>query len=1735
MLLKMLSGEPLVDMGGRSGMRLQTQVQSLNWKIDDLLVTCGEPSDESHIAISCKGNVQVSGTSLPKDFGSRAWELWRDSKGPMRRNHDRLMLVTRGMNPTFQAAWTELKNFSPSEDGALALGRIFENPKLRAIFQSVKHAFTSTSEVPTDEETLQLVRHLHVVPTDFQIEPSEYEARAISTSRTLLVGGALEDAADLWEALKTSVKEARLGHGTISIAELWASLRVTFSLSDHPDFAGSWRTLRTITSERLSSISESLSNQFSLARTDARGKVAESLAANAITVVHGDSGAGKSALTKATLHSRSPGATCIWFGPDEAEIVANELERKSIGVTQPLLETLLATSSRSNVLVIDAAEKLSAVTAKRLNLVLKALVTPLSTVSTGEMTWRALVVAQTDGFETGLAGLLDGLATNPVAVDSLSTGEIQEVLASSRYLRWIAAEPDVMKALSNLRALGWVLEAETRFQPEHRLSLLSPTGIADRLWNFWTDGKLVFQGLLMRLAIRDAAFEHSVAISALDAAEASALENQPTYLPLRRNTRNRIEFQHDLASEWARFQHLKEIAFSPKQWATYVTNPLWTGALRMLGQFLLREKIGDRPAWDVAFETLSASKDVPEHATDVLLDALCLDPFAETLLNDRADFLFANNAAHLQRLLRRFLHIATVPAPSPQFATLDPSLHLYVRATQRWPVVSRWPPMLRFLIANHERVSQLVSPTVADICFQWLSNLPAHFTSGSPVPFRKELTQLALASARGLQVMQADHRLIIIDGGEKEIYRAAFAGTVDCPDEVSAWALEMAQRRPWRNDVVKKIESARLRQAKEHEEKMRSDSEYRMRHERKQTMPPVMGIGRRRLPPWPIGPKRRVDRHFREICAQPATLQSLMKLRPEDAAELLLATSIEAEPTEEYSRRLSISDGYGLEHTDSQSPTAYWLSPYFAFLQIDEKAALRTLIALVEFCTDRWERESQRFDGAENVPCLLITMPDFSQRKFVGDRRLLNWSHTNSMFMGALACGLAALEQWLGDEIENGSDVSASIQQLMTSCRSVGVLGVLLDVGKRHPQLFSGALLPFLTSDRLFFGDQSRVQELRFGFDSFGWLRYGDSVFNLARDRWLTMLAFRQIDLRQIARHLVATDSSAAAFLSRASKNWKIPEDRKAALEVGALQAELDATNYRHTKNESTGEPEIVFEYPATLVQEVKDYQDSLAPEMNALVVPDQCEQILLNDVVLSSNQAQRLADVLKDSRTIEDEDDARQQRLARVAAASTLLVRGESWLTDDPALKELAEDAIARVLAEGDATEEQIHLRHSRSEEFGFVAHAVLKELITNGPNVATDERILKLLSSAGLGRLMALAHVRRDQLGRIWFRLLELGVLWAALRALYPRHERSAEVRLRLWGRWLKWLRSRHLSVGPTAYVAIDLVGIAERVNRLERRRWARKLSSKERDPFEIADPPGRRSVGLDYLVIMATFGWLIPASAEAIRALSTEDARLRSAQLQKHLAFEVWLHPIDESEREPLPYQFGYSILEAMAWQTAGAASAMAEETWSFVLKLRISYHHFIGHFLRVFFATVARDSKPASVVRIWKSMLEFGLKQDAWTEGRHWHHGRGLLRSLLGFGSEAFLDSVPEYQKAVVEMKPLYEQWAKKHLQHDDTNISSLCYFVKSKTGAPLRLDALLWVAEHIDSITAYRLRDGTSDAIITLLNAILLEDAPQVREQVPARDALLSITAKLVSFQLPTALSLQEQARAALKA
>ena len=131
LLLKMLLGEAVPGMEHSSGTRLQTQTSALGWLIDDLLVMSSmEPSELRQLAISCKSNVQVTSSGLPRDFVLAAWQQWSTSTtGTMRREHDRLMLVTRGRHPGFQASWTDIKDWSTSTDPGLANRPYQENGK----------------------------------------------------------------------------------------------------------------------------------------------------------------------------------------------------------------------------------------------------------------------------------------------------------------------------------------------------------------------------------------------------------------------------------------------------------------------------------------------------------------------------------------------------------------------------------------------------------------------------------------------------------------------------------------------------------------------------------------------------------------------------------------------------------------------------------------------------------------------------------------------------------------------------------------------------------------------------------------------------------------------------------------------------------------------------------------------------------------------------------------------------------------------------------------------------------------------------------------------------------------------------------------------------------------------------------------------------------------------------------------------------------------------------------------------------------------------------------------------------------------------------------------------------------------------------------------------------------------------------------------------------------------------
>src|SRR4051812_8309537 len=102
-LVKALSGEQAPGIGG-AATQIQAQVSTLGWRIDDLLLTTQAATGSRQLAISAKGNLQVTSVGLPPDFTTRAWEQWRDPRGPFNREADGLALVTLGTHQPFHSA-----------------------------------------------------------------------------------------------------------------------------------------------------------------------------------------------------------------------------------------------------------------------------------------------------------------------------------------------------------------------------------------------------------------------------------------------------------------------------------------------------------------------------------------------------------------------------------------------------------------------------------------------------------------------------------------------------------------------------------------------------------------------------------------------------------------------------------------------------------------------------------------------------------------------------------------------------------------------------------------------------------------------------------------------------------------------------------------------------------------------------------------------------------------------------------------------------------------------------------------------------------------------------------------------------------------------------------------------------------------------------------------------------------------------------------------------------------------------------------------------------------------------------------------------------------------------------------------------------------------------------------------------------------------------------------------------
>jgi hypothetical protein len=486
-------------------------------------------------------------------------------------------------------------------------------------------------------------------------------------------------------------------------------------------------------------------------------------------------------------------------------------------------------------------------------------------------------------------------------------------------------------------------------------------------------------------------------------------------------------------------------------------------------------------------------------------------------------------------------------------------------------------------------------------------------------------------------------------------------------------------------------------------------------------------------------------------------------------------------------------------------------------------------------------------------------------------------------------------------------------------------------------------------------------------------------------------------------------------------------------------------------------------------------------------------------------------------------------KKVARVAAAATLLLKVPKWLEEHADVAQRAR-AIIDSVVDGIGTDSKNHRSRSirGAPEMEFVAHVVAENWIA-APSKETGEAVMRIMTSgddAAVVILFSLAYRSRDALGNAWWRLLFLALLRSGLSILAPGYGDEDDIEPR-WQRWLRWLRTRRISGTPATIKSIDPLGIAKRVEKFERRRWQQRYARDgRRDRIK---PDRRMSGGLDTHFLGKAFGWLF-----------TEGAGLPDVVEQGTLLSAFWSHEAwclrgsadDDDDDFKSRGQLGYSIVWALARLALSSPVAKATAIWGQVFAIGPRGHHEIDAFLTEWFTLIKEPTDLADFAKRWRPMVEYALSNTQWAAEGKWFYAQRLERQALGFGATGYITRAPHYSVLIGGMRDLYKAWAETRLRSDQDNMAGFCFFLSSEAGRVLRMDGLQWIAAvmRADPETGKWYRDSTSNAFMAVLEAAVLEDADELGKNLAARQALVELTAHAVARQLPRALPLQERVR-----
>jgi hypothetical protein len=1704
LLIRMLDGLEPWNIKNSHVERLSFQVAASGWKFDDLLLEMRNDAGPLFCSISVKSAAHLTKYGFESEFVSDAWAQWSEG-APFQRTRDYMALVVGRLSTDAQAAWEDIERRSVTGDAKHLADQLTKTGSSSATERRVfKSLLGDASKKRTNLEAARLIKRLRVRHFDNTVDVvSGRDCTLLLRLETPSVGN------DLWIDLQMIASRYRISGGTLDLPELLSELRNKYKLKDHPNFRAAWQSVNRRSLSNCNAVHSVAGQDTLVAFADSDMDGLKNAKPRHVTAVVGDSGTGKSSLVKLDIGSRIQDINLIWLSQVELDKPNQHVLAESLGIVDDL-PTLVGTSMKPVFLVLDAAEQCSPLALNRVSEIVRAM------QSVPTLDYKVLLTTQPSYWSRVRLGV--GTWKTEGVQELLFAGvpfeNVLSAISQNSVVLSLLGRPELRRVFTNLATLDQVLKVATVQAMAPSKGWIGETEIIDWIWVYWcgTDAAQYQRASLIELlGDEDASLGPVVPMAKLPF-EVKGILADSRIASLTAVNSQGVRFSHEVVGDWARYHSLKgQGSERHSQILEHVKNPRWQRAIRLYSQSLLEQNEG-LLEWEKEFGAFGHGDSDNQVAADIFSDSLLLATNSLELLMRVWPSLIADGGSRLKRLLKRLLIVGTLDLTP--LTDLGEEFSEAVSLLWRLPITAYWDGLLQALLLRVDEVTEFCIEEAGQVFAFYLRTVPPGFGR------RRLAAQLALALGNRAQKNSSENRRFSYGHGVSQtVFEAVLRAGRDFPDEVAELALVFAERKP----VI--------------------DVQQRSTRIVHSTGIPLRMLGRK-LDPWPDGPKRRVDEEFRDAVLKTDSLLALMSSRPDTVQEVILACCIE-EPRNEYDHNRSLRlDENGFSFWHNHLPAMYFTGPWLLFLRTSPIHALKTILRLIEFATDRWADGYKTFTQNPEVPAFGILL-DGTEKDFVGDANVYNWHSYMSNAAVVVESALMALEKWFYERIDKNEDITHDLQQLLAESRSASVLGLLVTVGLYHLPLFQGPLLPLFSNGDLFITQRSAVMNTSWSFMfDITWGRYGATISSEVR-AWFEM-PHRLSSLLEVARSCLVFDPATSVRIETFRASWEAKA--RASLDKGAaLPATTEYFFAQFTKSNyvkrDAGNSQVSVELVIDEALQKRLDNERKRPELSLMAFSliakagqaiDQDKKLTPAEALETYNQLQAVVQSEMTDGTFEI-----YQHDAIAGGLSVLLTASGDFLEQRPDAKHFCRVNLLKFSEEEPTTKEFDSDRSVSDGADLFLGSAAL-HLIKSGNS--TPE-LWGILLRAVFGyhyqttkKIMQLAYRDRSNDEVRFYELARALCLWAVVRgpasAIGYRNDASI---LRPYQELLavRFLRGHFKTRRYSAKYLLKLNNRFARKTLSGTPNWEwheQRMELLATNPAMLGDGERlhRYETYLDLELLKAGFSFL-----GVFAGLRSEDAPNLRSFFELLFALELSLLPnssqVDSAEFET-QYDFDdwIMLVAGIYYATLELKDAM-QSVGAPIMSLGAGAHQWIGDFLNSFLLHApSLCLSQEDLAYRWRALIDFtetSLRWDYDKVGLRYYLEH-LNRDLLGFTGHPPRAAADNLSGALVILRPELEKWCDRWLS--DTDFSApFARFVSSVKSPEMVIFGLNRLAEILPSpdTRGSRQRD-LNDALLAVVQYLWKSHRSLTLMPSETGDSFRAILTYLTAQLVPEAIDLQ---------